>query len=124
MPNLTEDAMTESETVDAEWTRRKEGGLTRHPDTTPGKMMTADALTRGGKVFVFRSRRNGHGLGCKLGDKAPEAFGTTEWKPLQPFKGKAPMRGWFVVGPRDAGLWPKIAEAALAHARDLAEASA
>ena len=116
--------MTDSESVDAGWARLKDVVLGRHADTAPGKMMTADALTCGGKVFVFRSRRNGHGLGCKLGHTTPEALGARQWTPLKPFRDKAAMRGWFVVGPGDAALWPAIAEAALAHARGEAEVSA
>lgn len=107
--------------VDALWLSLVQEMTTAHTDIRQGKMMSADALTLDGKVFVFRSRRNGAGLGCKLGsDMTPDALSLTAWRPLQPFKGKAPMTGWYVV---DAGAfpdWVRVAETALKQARKVA----
>ena len=105
--------------VDAAWERLCDAMLARHPEMTPGKMMTADALTLGGKVVVFRSRRNGHGLGCKIVGSDPGAHGAGDWKPLKPWADKAAMRDWYVVGLGED--WMRIAEAALESAREVAE---
>ena len=66
-----------------------------------------------------RSRRNGHGLGCKLGKVAtPADLGVDGWRPLQPWKGKAPMGGWFVIDVAEEANWSRIAEAALTRVRE------
>lgn len=112
--------------VDAAWGDLVRRMTATHPDIVQGRMMTADALTFGGKVFVFRSRRNGHGLGCKLAPGTdPGDLGATAWRPLQPFRDKAPMRDWYVIGPADRGpAWDRIAAAALSRARAASEGGA
>ncbi|MEM8592297.1 MAG: hypothetical protein AAGF13_07195 [Pseudomonadota bacterium] len=80
-------------------------------------MMRRPALTFAGKTLVFLARLHGPGMGAKIGDTDPGSLGLTHWKPLQPFKDKAPMKGWIVAGPEDAGHWDKVVEASLAAAR-------
>ncbi|MCK0167849.1 hypothetical protein MWU52_09845 [Jannaschia sp. S6380] len=115
-PNLADAA------VDNRW-QALVNRMCKDPTVARGKMMTAEALTHAGKVFVFRSRRNGAGLGIKLGAGSdPAEFHATRWRPLQPFAGKAPMRGWFVIEIADEPVWDALADAALDRARRWADA--
>lgn len=83
---------------------------------TRSTMMRRPALAYRGKTLVFLARRHGPGIGARIGDIAPDALGLRYWGPLQPFKDKAPMRGWIISRPGDAALWPDITEVALRHA--------
>lgn len=86
--------------------------LVTHPDVCPGKMMSADALTFGGKVFAFYSTKGGRvGLGCRIGREAdPSRFELKDWQHLAPFKSKPPMKDWIVIGTADVAKWGAVAE--------------
>ncbi len=88
------------------------------PDVARGRMMSADALTHAGKVFVFFSTRGGRtGLGLRLGRDYPvESLGLTDWQHLAPFKTKPPLKDWIVAGAGDADRWNELAELALSLA--------
>ncbi len=90
-----------------------------HNDVARGMMMSASALTRGGKVFVFYSAKGGRvGLGCRLGrDFDIESLGLSDWQHLAPFKSKPPMRDWIVAGAGDIEQWDRLADEALEIAR-------
>ena len=86
---------------------------------TSGKMMSAPALTFGGKVFAFYSTKGGRiGLGCRLGRTFDfEALSLTDWQHLAPFKSRPPMKDWIVAGMGDVNRWPDLADIALELAR-------
>lgn len=94
------------------WNELKSAVMTRHADVEPGRMMSADALTLHGKVFVFYSTKGGRvGLGARVGRNANiDAFEPTDWQHLAPFKTKPPMKDWIVVGLGDQALWSKVAD--------------
>lgn len=80
-----------------------------------GKMMSAEALTFGGKVFTFFSTKGGGtGLGCRLGRDYPfDQLGLREIRHLAPFKTKPPMRDWILVDFADADRWADMAKISL-----------
>ncbi|MEZ5912064.1 MAG: hypothetical protein R3D84_07430 [Paracoccaceae bacterium] len=81
------------------------------PDTARGKMMSADAVTRQGKVFAFHSTKGGRpGLGVRLGRQTDfAALGLCDWQHLAPFRTKPPMKDWIVAGAGDAERWNDLA---------------
>ncbi|MEM6277332.1 MAG: hypothetical protein AAF714_10310 [Pseudomonadota bacterium] len=93
-----------------------------HQGVSSGTMMRRPALTLGGHTLVFLAKLHGPGMGAKIGSLDPAEIGLTDWRPLQPFKDKAPMRGWIIVGPGDVALWDEIVKAALTAARTKADA--
>ena len=92
----------------------------QHGDVHEGRMMSAQALTRKGKVFAFYSTKGGRvGLGCRLGRDYPVSeLGLTDWQHLAPFKTKPPMRDWIVAGEGDMAKWDELASEALRIARE------
>lgn len=93
--------------------------LDAHGDVVPDKMMSADALTHGGKVFTFFSTKGGGiGLGCRLGRDYPfDTLPTQNWQFLAPFKTKPPMKDWIVCTMDAAEHWDFLADEALRLAR-------
>ncbi|MEZ4227324.1 MAG: hypothetical protein R3B13_40680 [Polyangiaceae bacterium] len=85
----------------------------RLADVTRGTMMRRPALLAADKTFVFLARIHGPGMGARVGHTEPSALGLRDWRPLQPFRGKAPMKGWVIVGPEDRDQWVHVARAAL-----------
>ena len=85
-----------------------------HKGVAPGKMMSADALTYGGKVFAFFTTKGGRvGLGCRVGRDYPiDALSISDWQHLAPFKTKPPMKDWIVVGEGDLDAWERVMDAA------------
>ena len=85
-----------------------------HKGIAPGKMMSADALTYGGKVFAFFTTKGGRvGLGCRVGRDYPiDALSISDWQHLAPFKTKPPMKDWIVVGEGDLDAWERAMDAA------------
>jgi len=102
------------------WERLKLRLLADHSDIEIGKMMSAEALTHRGKVFVFHSTKGGRaGLGARIGRAInPETFGLSDWQYLAPFKTKPPMKDWIVVGNSDQAIWHKVAEFGLGQMRE------
>lgn len=92
--------------------------MNSHEGVARGRMMSADALTYGGKVFVFFSTKGGIvGLGCRVGrDTNMGVFGLEEWQHLAPFKTKPPMKDWIVAGGRDVARWADLANYSLEKA--------
>lgn len=89
-----------------------------HEGVEHGRMMSADALTYGGKVFVFFSTKGGIvGLGCRVGrDTNMGVFGLENWQHLAPFKTRPPMKDWIVAGGRDVARWADLANYSLEKA--------
>lgn len=89
------------------------------PQVAHGRMMSAEAITCGGKVFAFRSTKTGMaGLGLRLGrDYDFASLPTDEWAHLAPFKTKPPMQDWIIVADAEARHWPALAQIALALMR-------
>ena len=82
-----------------------------------GKMMSSPGLKFGSKVFAFQAKE---GMGFRLGrDFDPSAHGTVEFEPLNPFKTKGPLKGWFIVGENQRNAWENLARSALAFTRTL-----
>lgn len=94
------------------WVNLRDRMLFTHPNVSRGKMMSADALTFGGKVFAFYSTKGGRvGLGCRIGREADSSqFELTDWQHLAPFKSKPPMKDWIVIGVGDIDRWGAVAE--------------
>ncbi len=93
-------------------------GLAEEPDVARGTMMRRPALLAADKTFVFWARLHGPGIGVRIQSVDPASLGLVDWRPLQPFRGKAPMRGWIVVGPADHDRWVAVARAALQARRE------
>ncbi len=83
----------------------------------PGKMMSAPGLKYKDKVFAFLAK---DGMGFRLGREFdPVAFGLINAKPLNPFKTKGPLKGWYVVDADEIDQWESLAARALAFTRTL-----
>ncbi|MEM6324496.1 MAG: hypothetical protein AAF748_12455 [Pseudomonadota bacterium] len=93
------------------WCALRDRVLATHADVVRGKMMAADALTYGGKVFAFYATKGGRiGLGCRVGRATDlSRFHLTDWQHLAPFKSKPPMKDWIVVGVGDLSRWDAVA---------------
>lgn len=107
----------------AAWRRLSEACLIQRPDTAPGRMMSAEALTHGGKVFAFFTTKGGMvGLGLRLGrDFDMEGLGLTDWQHLAPFRTKPPMKDWIVVGLADVARWDEMIALAYGQAQHKAK---
>jgi len=82
-----------------------------------GKMMSSPGLKFGDKVFAFQARE---GMGFRLGrDFNSNAHGNVDFEPLNPFKTKGPLKGWFIVGEKQSDAWENLAKTALAFTRTL-----
>lgn len=105
--------------LEQRWSELRDRFLVADADVQRGKMMSADALTWRGKVFVFYSTKGGRtGLGCKIGrNTVLPALGLEDWQHLAPFKSKPPMKDWIVLGEGDVARW----SAAAALCLDLAK---
>lgn len=101
------------------WAELRDGILRSHPDVAQGQMMSADALTHGGKVFVFFSTKGGRvGLGCRVGRNTDIAGSNLQdWQHLAPFKSKPPMKDWIVLGEGDLSKWEEVSNLCLSLAR-------
>ncbi len=112
--------MTESTDSETVFQRIADELVAANDGVEHGRMMSAPAVTWGGKVFAFYSRRGGPlGMGFRLG--RDYEFGTLpvkDWAHLAPFKTKPPMRDWIKVADKDSDHWPQIAELALARMRE------
>ena len=104
--------------IAAHWASLSDALAAENADVFPGRMMSAEALTHGGKVFVFHSTKGGRsGLGCRIGREAdPATLGLIDWQHLAPFRTKPPMKDWIVAGAGDLSRWRALAE----HCLDLA----
>ncbi len=80
------------------------------PGSAPGRMMSAEAVTRDGKVFAFWSTKGGReGLGLRIPRNVDlSEFALTDWQHLAPFKTRPPMKDWIVVGRRDRDKWAAL----------------
>ncbi|NKB60468.1 MAG: hypothetical protein GKS00_29530 [Alphaproteobacteria bacterium] len=88
-----------------------------HADVVAGKMMSAPGLKCNDKVFAFHTK---DGMGFRLGPTFdPKAYGLREAAPLNPFKTKGPLKGWYVVNANEIDQWEGLAEQALAFTRTL-----
>ncbi len=86
-------------------------------DVSLGKMMSSPGLKYGDKIFAFRAKT---GMGFRLGrDFDPNAHGDIDFEPLNPFKTKGPLKGWFIVGDEQSEAWDGLTRAALAFTRTL-----
>ncbi|MEQ9365100.1 MAG: hypothetical protein RIF32_12690 [Leptospirales bacterium] len=76
-----------------------------------GRMMSSPGIVRNGKVFAFFWNDE---MVFRLGKGFdPSSLNVAEWRYLNPFKGKPPMKGWFVVPPTELKRWDNLARAAL-----------
>ncbi len=80
-----------------------------------GKMMTSDGARYGTKFFAFFWRKGGGNSAVfRLGREFdPATIGVKDFKYLNPFKNKPPMKDWFVVGPAEHKKWERLARIAL-----------
>jgi len=103
-----------------EWEKLSVKLMSRELDINKGRMMSADALTFKGKVFVFYSTKGGReGLGCRVGRETNiDELGLLDWQFLAPFKTKPAMKDWIVAGAGDVDNWMKLSEFSLTKIRD------
>lgn len=85
--------------------------IARYPDVEWGKMMSSPALTYQNKVFAFFYRdimvfRLGKGF-------EPTKFGVKDFRFLNPFKDRPPMKGWFEIPQSEDDHWASLSEEAL-----------
>jgi len=75
-----------------------------------GKMMSAPGIRYKNKVYAFLWDDK---IGFKLG-KGFDIEGTSvsKWEYLNPFKNKAPMKAWYIIGIEHADLWEEFTELA------------
>lgn len=86
-------------------------------DVTLGKMMSAPGLKFGNKVFAFQAKE---GMGFRLGREFDQnTFGKVDFEPLNPFKTKGPLKGWFTVRSDQRDAWEALAKSALAFTKTL-----
>lgn len=84
---------------------------------TLGKMMSAPGLKFSDKVFAFLAK---DGMGFRLGpDFDPGDHANIAFEPLNPFKTKGPLKGWYVVSEDQWNAWEPLARSALAFTRTL-----
>ena len=83
-----------------------------YPEVEFGKMMSAPALRKNGKVFAFFHEDC---MTFKLGKGRDLAgdFGVEHFRFLSPFKNKPPMTAWYQVGVDYADRWHLLLEEAL-----------
>ncbi len=82
-----------------------------------GRMMSSPGLKYGDKVFAFQAKE---GMGFRLGrDFDPAAHGKINFEPLNPFKTKGPLKGWYTVSEDQSDAWEELASSALAFTRTL-----
>ena len=85
--------------------------MEEHPDVALGKMMSSPGITVRGKVFAFFDRG---AMVFRLGKGVdPVSFGITSYRPLNPFKNKPPLAGWYSVAAAERPHWERLARAAL-----------
>ena len=88
-----------------------------NPDVEPGPMMSSPGLKCRGKVFAFLWNDN---MGFRLGPAFdPAEAGIENPMPLNPFKTKGPLKGWWVIGEAERDKWVSVADQALAFTRTL-----
>ena len=71
-----------------------------------GKMMSAPGLSYKKKFFAFYFKKE---ITLKLGkDFVPKDYGIKNWKHLNPFKKKAPMKNWYQLPYSEKKNWKKL----------------
>jgi hypothetical protein len=89
---------------------------TSEKEVEPGPMMSAPGIRYRNKVFAFFYNES---MCFRLGKAYdPDAEGLDEWEPLNPFKKKPPLAGWFVVPHTQARRWNELADQALERLRE------
>ncbi len=83
-----------------------------HSEVTAGKMMSAPALKKKGKVFAFYHNEK---MTFKLGKgrDLEQEFGIAEYGFLSPFKHKPPMLAWYEIDFQYAQHWELLAREAM-----------
>lgn len=88
-------------------------------DVHLGKMMSSPGLQYKGKVFAFYFRDR---MGFRLGsDFDMKKFRLKSVEPLNPFKTKPPLKGWYVVTQDEKAKWERLTDMALQFTRTLAK---
>ena len=83
------------------------------PDVSQGRMMSSPGLAYRGKYFAFV---HDAAMVFRLGkDVEPAHLGLATVRPLNPYKTKPPVPGWFVVAETEHDRWEELARAALAR---------
>ena len=101
------------------WRHLADDLVARERGVENGRMMSSEAVTLAGKVFVFHTTKGRfEGLGLRLGrDYDVEALKLVTWEYLAPFKSKPPMKDWILVGIEHRDRWPELAAIALERMR-------
>ena len=82
-----------------------------HKNVAKGKMMSSPGVRYGNKFFAFYYNKE---MVFRLGkDAEPEKLGVKEFKLLNPFKTKAPLKNWFQISYSENKNWQKLAIYAL-----------
>ena len=76
-----------------------------------GKMMSSNGVSYKKKFFAFYFKKE---ITLRLGkDFIPKDYGIKNWKYLNPFKKKAPMKNWFQIPYSEKKNWKKLTKIAL-----------
>lgn len=86
-----------------------------NPDVFLGKMMSSPGLKCKDRVFAFYNKGE---MGFKLGPEFdPSTFGLKNARPLNPFKTKPPLKGWYVVSADEYSFWGILTTMALEYTK-------
>lgn len=76
-----------------------------------GKMMSSPGIRYGTRVFAFYYKGE---MVFRLGrDNDPGTFGVKEFGPLNPYRTRPPVAGWYRVPWSEGGKWEELARQAL-----------
>ena len=71
-----------------------------------GKMMSSPGISYKKKFFAFYYKKE---ITLKLGkDFVPKEYGIKNWKYLNPFKKKGPMKNWYQLPYSEKKNWKKL----------------
>lgn len=91
---------------------------TADPDIHLGKMMSAPGLKYKDKVFAFYTKEDA--MGFRLGENFdPKKVGLNKYRPLNPFKKKPPLKGWYIVDKEESNTWEYLTELSLTFTKTL-----
>lgn len=86
-------------------------------DVHAGKMMSSPGLKYRDKVFAFFYKNE---MGFRLGPTFdPDKMGISNAKPLNPFKRKPPLKGWFIIEHDEIDTWETLSKMALEFTKSI-----
>jgi hypothetical protein len=91
--------------------------IKKYKNVSSGKMMSSPGLKYNDKVFAFFHKDR---MCFRMGPKVNfSEMNIENFEPLNPFKNKPPLKGWFYVNFIEKEKWEHLAEMALNFTRTL-----